>query len=194
VLTTTIKDLPMLFIVPMVRSLLAGIKGQTRRKSTWAEVGQIIWVKETYAIDIPGCPGGISYKADHQNPKGDGNVVIKWKSPLFMPRSISRIQLLVTGFRSERLQDITEADAIAEGLNFVSKTGRDFGGFYGIADNKFNKPGIKHLGWAWEEWEPCPIAAYRKLWDSINDKDPEYCWDANPLINVINFEVLEINQ
>jgi hypothetical protein len=191
---STIKDKPLLFTVPMIRSLLAGIKTQTRRKSTRVKVGQTIWVKETYAIDIPGCPGGISYKADHCNPKGDGNVLIKWKSPLYMPRAASRIQLLVTGFRAEHLHDITEANAIAEGLNFVSRTGRDFGGFYGIADNKFNKPGIKHLGWAWEKWEPCPITAYRKLWDSINGKDPEYCWDSNPLINVINFEVLEINQ
>jgi hypothetical protein len=108
-----------------------------------------------------------------------------------MPRKASRIELLVTGFRSEQLQDITEADAIAEGLNFVSKTGLNFGGFYGIADNKCNKPGTKHLGWAWSEWETCPIKAYQKLWDSINGKDPKYRWSANPTINVITFEVLK---
>jgi hypothetical protein len=178
----------------MVRSLLAGIKTQTRRKSTRVEVGQTIWVKEPFVLDLPGDPRPVNYKADFLLPSGDRSPPIKWKSSLYMPRSASRIQLLVTEFRSEHLQDISESDAIAEGLNFVSRTGRDFGGFYGIADNKFNKPGIKHLGWAWEEWERCPIAAYRKLWDSINDKDPEYCWDANPLINVIGCEVLEINK
>jgi hypothetical protein len=205
-----IKEKPLLFTVPMVRSLLAGIKTQTRRKSTRAEVGQIIWVKEPFVFDLPGDPRPVSYKADFLLPSGDRSPPIKWKSSLYMPRSVSRIQLLVTGFRSERLHDISEGEAILEGLNCVREKSpiykfgvgeKDLGQIedipiykFGIGDNDFGRPGTKHLGWAWEEWEPCPIAAYRKLWDSINGKDPKYCWDANPLINVINFEVLELTK
>jgi hypothetical protein len=186
----TIKDKSMLFTVPMVRSLLSGIKTQTRRKSSRVEVGQIIWVKEPFVFDLPGDPRPVSYKADFCLPSGDRSPPIKWKSSLYMPRTASRIQLRVTGFRSECLQSIAESDAIAEGLNYGSENGKDYK--YGLGDDFKGQPGAKHLGWAWEEWESCPIAAYEKLWNSINGKDPEYCWDANPVVNVINFEVLNV--
>ena len=43
------------------------------------------------------------------------SILPKWVSPLFMPRWASRIELEITSIRAERVQDITDADAIAEG-------------------------------------------------------------------------------
>lgn len=34
-------------------------------------VGDVLWVRETWADNIPGCPNGITYRADHIDPKGD---------------------------------------------------------------------------------------------------------------------------
>lgn len=39
-----------------------------------------------------------------------------WRSPLFMPRWASRITILVTAIRAERVQDITDDDALREGI------------------------------------------------------------------------------
>ena len=73
------------------------------------QVGQTLWVKETwqYALDAV----GIWYRVGTDEPDQ-----MKWRSPLFMPRKYSRITLRITDVRVERLLDITEADALAEGM------------------------------------------------------------------------------
>jgi hypothetical protein len=85
----------------------------------------------------------------------------KLRSGMVMPRWASRITLEVTGVRVERLQDISEADAVAEGLQRTSR------GHW--------LPG------------PCdhPEWAYHQLWDQINGPGS---WDANPWVWVIQFD------
>lgn len=68
---------------------------------------------------------------------------VKWKSPIHMPRKWSRITLEVTGVRVERLQDISEGDAIAEGID----------------------------GEALHRAQGFAPLAYRRLWGSINGAD-----------------------
>lgn len=88
-------------------------------RAPYGKPGDLLWVKETYAADVPGCglQGGYSYRADHLDPKGDGPAhPIKWKSGRFMPRVASRFTLRVTEARLERLHSITDADAIREGI------------------------------------------------------------------------------
>lgn len=102
---------------------------------------------------------------------------------IHMPRWASRITLEVSGVRVERLQKITEADAVAEGLKSVAKDGKLFK--WGIPDSD-GCPGNDQPGsWHWHEWEKSPIAAFRKLWASINGSDS---WDANPWVWVIEFK------
>jgi hypothetical protein len=105
-----------------------------------------------------------------------------WKRPaIFMPRAASRITLEITSVRVERLQDISEADAMAEGVDIgaVASFGRT--------------PGVTR---------PAGFA-YRDLWESINpaeiplldddgkkvgmQKNPA-AWDANPWVWVIEFK------
>lgn len=82
--------------------------------------GDRLWVKETYAVDVSGCLRGLSYRADHQDPRGDGPAhPMRWRPSIYMPRWASRLTLEVTQVRVERLQDISEADAIAEGIEPV---------------------------------------------------------------------------
>lgn len=124
----TIKERPIIFSGAMIRALLEGRKTQTRRvvrttyrieqvKCPYGKPGDRLWVRETWAGGIPGCEsqGGYSYKADHIT-GNDGPFEIKWRSPIYMPRNASRITLQVADIRVERLQSITEQDAIAEGL------------------------------------------------------------------------------
>lgn len=83
------------------------------------------------------------------------------KPSIFMPRWASRLTLIVTDVRVERLQDISEADAIAEGC---------------IPDNESLNP--NHIGPA--------TSIYAHLWDEINGPG---AWDANPWVAAYTFTV-----
>lgn len=83
----------------------------------------------------------------------------RWRPSIYMPRWASRLTLEVTDVRVERLQMITDADAIAEGHEatpFVIATGRWCG----------------------------PVDRFVTLWESFNGPDS---WDANPWVWVITF-------
>jgi len=128
-------------------------------------VGDVLWVRETWADNIPGCPNGITYRADHIDPKGDGPAnPIKWKPSIHMPKSAARIWLTVTDVRVERLQEILCGDMKREGCIPATVTGGQY------------------QQWQREYWIP--------LWDStIKIQDiSRYGWDANPWVWVISFE------
>jgi len=79
-------------------------------KCPYGQAGDGLRVKETYLYD-PVVKGGIVYKAD--NPEIPS--IARWKPSMFMFKKDSRITLEITEVRVERLQEITEKDAIAEG-------------------------------------------------------------------------------
>lgn len=97
----------------------------------YGEVGDRLWVRETF-MDLQGT--GVEHRPDPLGPlhryayqadtppgsRGDEarkEYGLKWKPSIHMPRAASRITLEVTGVRVERLQDISEADAAAEGVH-----------------------------------------------------------------------------
>lgn len=193
------NEKPMLFSAPMVLALLAGTKTQTRRRvNVWGKrrnicphpVGSRIWVKETWRPDDHHGGIRISYGADcttklfefaaimnalkpgctWRTPKAAQNLnaII---SPLFMPRWASRITLEVTRVRVERLQDISEAEAAAEGIFRWDGHGIYF-----------------RSGWRYSRESPCyetAVQAYRALWESINGPGS---WDRNPFVWVYDFK------
>lgn len=83
------------------------------------EPGDQLWVKETFArlpcqsevpcLDCQNCRDGRVFRAD-------GAEAVKWRSSIFMPRWASRITLEIVSVRVERLQDISDSDALAEGV------------------------------------------------------------------------------
>lgn len=94
----------------------------------------------------------------------------KWRPSIFMPRWASRILLEIVSIRVERLKDISEEDAMAEGFQKLPATGR-------IVLEK----GGQYLGMVW----PTARAAYRDLWEAING---DGAWEANPYVWVIEFK------
>lgn len=86
-----------------------------------------------------------------------------------MPRRASRITLEITGVRVERLQDISEADAIAEGI-------APFGD-----GNGYHVDEGTH-------YAASPADSYASLWESINGP---ISWDANPWVWVVGFRRIE---
>lgn len=135
--------------------------------------GDRLWVRETWAAyDQQSINDrereGIFYRAnDAKVYDSDG----AWRSSMFMPRWASRITLEVTGIRVQRLQDISEADAIAEGIEQVDK-----------ADD--GKPLWRLYGR--EPWNTVSArTSYQSLWDSINAKRAP--WSSNSWVWVIAF-------
>ena len=82
-----------------------------------------------------------------------------WKPSIHMPRAASRITLEVTGVRVERLQDISEADAQAEGCEPMH---------------------LDDLGQTWRTYK----RGYQALWEQINGPGS---WDANPWVWCVEF-------
>ena len=147
----------------------------------YGQPGDRLWVRETFTTkdrdgEFTYAP---FYLADVTDPYGlcltteDGPRYVeqlRWTPSIHMPRKASRLTLEITGVRVERLQSISEADAIAEGLDFVPD---------GAAAH-----GIKGLATSWSN---DPRKSYRALWESINGPGS---WDANPFVWVVEFRRL----
>jgi len=158
-------------------------------KCPYGHTGDRLWVRETYFgnhFQHPNEPEDereLHYRADGlPNFEGEESL-IKWRPSIFMPRWASRITLEITGVRVERLNDISEEDAKAEGLKGITKDGKLVK--YGIPDAD-GYPGTDDIGWPWEDWRISPVDAYRRLWESINGSGS---WDANPWVWVVEFRM-----
>lgn len=208
------KERPILFSGEMVRQILAGQKTQTRRvmrpqpvyppkyagahKWVWdygekpcpyGKPGDLLWVRETWrpaaSIDA-NFDAKIAYGRDHiyYRADQDGYGATKWRPSIFMPRWASRITLRITGVRVEQVQDISEEDAIAEGIehNWVGDEPCPLE----YADEWRNYAGDA-------EDFPCysAIDSFRSLWDSINGQRQGCSWENNPWVWCIEFEVLK---
>jgi hypothetical protein len=134
--------------------------------------GDRLWVRETWAV----APIAIHYRADnnfmsladeprlleYESTKG-------WRPSIFMPRWASRILLEITNIRAERLQDISETDAILEGT----------------IPNRLYSDMFRSMHKYSEH-----ICAFHDLWDSINAKRG-YPWESNSWVWVIEFRKVE---
>jgi len=90
--------------------------------------GDRLWVKEAwgeYKGGDPLCPKTLFYRANYANEVATSiNAAFggaKWKSPMLMPRRLSRITLEITNVRCERVKSISAADAIAEGYESIGR-------------------------------------------------------------------------
>lgn len=128
------------------------------------EIGDILYVRETW------CKGSLNYGEEKYYYKADGKIPhCEWHPSIHMPKEAARIFLRVTDVRVERLQGITEEQAICEGCSGV---------FCGSGAN---------IGCG---WEVTPVDEYIPLWNSTVKKSDldKYGWDANPWVWVIEFE------
>lgn len=140
-------------------------------KFPFGKIGDFLWVKETYQIQ------GNTTK--YYVYKADKNESIKnWKPSLFMPKSAARIWLRITNVRVERLNDISEEDAIAEGIEskFPDFCDSIRYGFNGKLHYNYLEKGIMQIN---------SITSFETLWQSIHS---EQSWNDNPLVWVIEFE------
>lgn len=146
-----------------------------------------LWVRETFCIELS---KGVDYDPPHSDGRpirhhqdhlkswweqphyratdptpelyiGTDEPGCRWRPSIFMPRWASRILLEITDIRVERLQDIREADARAEGVTPTA---------------------LEKLHDNWGR------VLYRKLWESLHGPGS---WEANPFVWVIQFQKIQ---
>ena len=83
----------------------------------------------------------------------------------------------------QRLHEITEDGALAEGLRKLSKDGGVTWKF-GMSDRD-GWPGTDDYGWPWAEWSQDHMDAFAKAWDRINGK--RATWASNPWVWALTF-------
>ena len=175
------KEAGMLFTSPMVRAILEGRKTQTRRVINraypYGQPGDRIYVRETFSQHPEW--GQLAFRADGEEfEDADGWLwEPKWIPSIHMPKDIARIWLEITGVRVERLQDISEADALAEGISGYPFRPDDG---WPICTGYTHLPDDGACG-LW----PTAKEAFSKLWTSTGGD-----WDANPWVWAIDFKVL----
>ncbi|HDG8096801.1 TPA: hypothetical protein PCO36_005487 [Klebsiella oxytoca] len=193
----------MIFNAEMVRAILDGRKTQTRRivklqpdedglakvtngpwvdtsernyRCPFGDVGDRIWVRETWAEAGASAPNLKLYRANYPEhvPSHYENVPpaneIRWTPSIHMPRWASRILLEITDVRVERLNAISEHDAQAEGVAKLR------GGFW------------QHYQPGWTQHQLSARGSFVTLWKSIYGEES---WNSNPWVWVIEFKRIE---
>ncbi len=161
-----------------------GSARQAIEECPYGVTGDHLWVREAYTPDPPQDgtwdfysytdgvlynlkaipkrfrnPANVIYRASWDNPEA-----MLWRPSIFMPRWASRITLEITGIRVERLQQITEEDAKAEGCTQDADFSREYPYSY--------------------------VDQFHRLWNDINGKRAD--WDSNPWVWVVEFKRREV--
>lgn len=149
-------------------------------------VGDRLWIREAFCVGKPAILGRVGIIPYYGKIKGAHDSLVcktvyqgawgksdppKWRPSLHMNRRFSRTVAEIAALRVERLQEITEEDVIAEGVNRIAH-GRN--GYYYSAFRDVPH----HANWI------DPVDAYKELWESINGKG---FWAVNPWVWVVSF-------
>ena len=211
------KETGLMFKAPLVRAILSGQKTQTRRIAKdvrhpdlgnwyapgalvlegepqhvihracpWGQPGDRIYVRETFGYGGDAYTPDIYFRADQPEAPIQGC----WHPAIHMRKADARIWLEVTGVRVERLQDMTEADADAEGCERLDaeRYERDWTlcpmcGGTRLHDALGSGGGVIHDVDCLE----CDtyVKRFRHLWESTGGD-----WSANPWVWVIDFKLI----
>lgn len=214
-------DKGIIFSAAMVRALLDGRKGQTRRlikpqpvdtvtsagnysNSREGVTNQWSWLSgdprdcDTWGFEgefkVPYAPGDRLYVREAAQQVGEGYLTIyradylacvpahfegvptleelktPWRPSIHMPRAWSRMWLLVTDVRVQRVAEISASDCYAEGIE--RPAGPFLGSYKCAIDNARN--------------------GFRTLWNSLHAK-PGETWEDNPWIVAVSFECRRSN-
>ena len=153
-------------------------------KCPYGQVGDVLWVREKtcyvmieHAHDLL-----VGFRERRQIIYGTDfhedwmkyakeKYLYKWEPSLFMPKAACRIFLKITDIRVERLQDITEQDAVGEGIEEAE------------FDNVNKCRVFKHYGY--QNAVTDAKDSFQSLWHSINGEES---WNANPWVWVVEFK------
>ena len=144
-------------------------KNYAKCKCPYGQPGDVLWVRETSFYDVDNEEHRYAAdmcKSDIEFFKGF------WKPSIHMPKAAARIWLEITNVRVERLQEISEEDAIGEGVEIIHTAEPTV--------HVYKKYNIKeYLG------TTNPVVSFTTLWHSINGPES---WNSNPWVWVVEFK------
>lgn len=193
-----------------VHTDLDALRRAMEAASPYGQPGDRLWVREAYEITKwdrvyqPGKKRGslIGLQGRYLADSKEFNICLtaaeskkfrRWKrkagqrGSIYLFRSLCRIELEITDLLVERLNDITEDDAIAEGIEITEKTPTYRVGFGPLAEQtthyKFYGKELERL----KQQTTNPVWSYETLWESINGPGS---WQKNPWVWVLEFKKL----
>ncbi|MDA3943684.1 MAG: hypothetical protein PF694_09120 [Bacteroidetes bacterium] len=143
-------------------------------KCPYGQTGDLLWVREKFETETDG-----TVKFFAGNNEVEHNTayrqLTKWRPSIHMPKAAARIWLQITNVCIERLQDISDKDAIAEG----------------IEKHPNDKTNVHYRNYHHEDFLMItPKFSFKTLWEKTTGFDS---WDANPWVWVITYKVLSTN-
>lgn len=166
--------------------------------------GDRLWVRETWASSkaldgvsprriAPGFPR--EFKAGGTSVVGYDRLVDRgrWRPSIHMPRIASRITLEVTGVRAQRVHDISEADARAEGVEILLPEKFATGYVNYLWHGRIGRGITGKQSDAWEHQYSdytTAIGSFSSLWESINGPRG-HPWAANPWVWALEFRLVK---
>lgn len=150
-------------------------------KCPYGQIGDILWVREAFCFGSEDCFHTFYYRASDRvdiQVDGDGFTVFNkdgserspWKPSIHMPKAASRIWLEITDIRVERVGEISEPDAVAEGIEDLTD-----------GQNLSFKDYMKG------RHPLTAVASYKSLWESINGPES---WEVSPWVWTVEFRIL----
>ncbi len=206
----------LVFSEPMVKAWMEGRKTVTRRLikkqpvsgfdetflhtslvGSFYRPGETVYIKETWGIgefsdphpiDILNNTAPVRYKCGYER---DGGEIVRWRSPRFMPEWAARSHALIKSVRPERIQEITEEEAVREGIERETAHGQDLGwknylwhghfGSYGTGNKKSDA--WYHQYSTYKDGNA--IGSFSSLWELINGPGS---WERNDWVWRIKLE------
>lgn len=147
--------------------------GQTPERELrcpYGNKGDLLWVKEAWHMPLEQRPSSVLYRADIPEAElariARSSEPIPWRSPLLMPQRYARLWLRITHVRAQLLDQISDNDIVAEGLEPAEA-------FYRSASAA-----------------ECPSLRdqFRRLWDGIHREHPARQWSRKPLVWALTFQ------
>ena len=155
--------------------------------SPFGKPGDVLWVREPFAIKSKSKPLALQRRpiecymeyvhgADQLKEgyklvyRADSNYLIKWRPSIHMLREFCRLRLRVKRVWVERVQDISEEDAIAEGIEVSTAHGEPA---YYLYNDKLR-------------YTPDPIESFQTLWESLYPGS----WDTNVWVWACEFDTI----
>lgn len=157
----------------------------------YGDTGDLLWGRETWRPEerASDMVDGIRYRADNtfrpiENTQRAANLWLdahggidaknpeRWRPSIFMPRWASRLAFVVEGSRLERLKDIDDSDAEAEGFAWDTEPALYEDGSFSRTLNDVS-----------------PAEGFARLWDELN-ASRGFSWESNPWVWRVEFRVV----
>jgi hypothetical protein len=182
-------------------------------KCPYGAPGDRLWIRETFYCDHAEYPDApvdemkpmLEYRVGHDCrtweagcPCRDDNGASSWRPSTHMPRWASRLTLEIVSVSIERLQAMTDADAVAEGVGarmsqeswscFCASTHESFDMFVDPDADLRVERGITHVKHNPAEQIVSPLRHYRQIWDAKHKGDAS--WEHNPWCWVVDTTIV----